>query len=91
MEFKVGEIAVVCNVGRTPDWNGREIEIIGPLEMRRCTSYCVEPAYLVDAPWLPDRRKHPWVAQPRFLRKRPQPQDWEKLATPADVPEEVAV
>jgi len=74
-EFKVGEMAILCNLFRVPERNGQEVEIIGGLKVRSglvrstgeietCDSYRV----LVDG-------NKAAVVEPRHLKKLPPKDD----------------
>jgi len=91
-QFSVGEIAILSRCMTTPEWEGREVEITAPLENNVLRYHWktgrivpCEPCYGVSAPWFPNFEE--WSCPARYLRKRPQPPDWEKLATPTDVPD----
>ena len=86
--FEVGEIAIGRNLVYDPACNGMECLILSPLisrtlcEWRSAQYVGLKLCYKVR--WANGEISH---QQPHELRKRPQPPDWEKLATPTDVPD----
>lgn len=74
--FEIGEIAIICN-SPLPDFDGREVEIIGPLMEHTWTRIedCREIAglaYLCGVPW----SAYPtWCLRPKYLRKKKLPQE----------------
>lgn len=83
MKFEVGEIAILSSL-TTADWvpfNGTEVTIVGVRYMD----------YLVSSPELQrlDPRARRWKCEPRYLRKRRPPPDWNAIAGVKDKPLEV--
>jgi len=80
MKFSVGEIAIVAlpESSTHSRWNGREVTITSA----PCPHEDGSLVHEVDADWLP-ALSHPylaWSIEPRFLRKRRPPPDWNALA-----------
>lgn len=84
--FKVGEIAILCNLEVNLEWAGREVTVTKDLTLGRLWigDTLIGPvlAYRVIADWFPPplRGIH-YAYQPYQLRKRPPPSDaqWNKL------------
>lgn len=89
--FKVGEIVEIHSLQHDTEWNGREAQVIGPLQVydnvhsRSRGELESIYGYRLEAPWWPRKI----VLESRFLRKRRPPQDWVKLCNLTDVPREV--
>jgi hypothetical protein len=81
MKFEVGEIAIIWLPGHPSHLE--EVQIAGPLEFGKIFNLVTE-TYSTE--WFhPITRRSspgPYVAPLRVLRKRPQPPDWNKIATP---------
>lgn len=84
--FEVGEIAIVWKPGES--FHREEVTISGPL---RFDSVIQRRSGFITREWchsvLRKKRGSGYCVPLRYLRKRPQPPDWKKLATPAHLPE----
>lgn len=73
--FEIGEIAIICNAP-LPGFDGKEVEIIGPLTERTWTMIeddgeITGLAYQCRADWAPNVM----CLRPRYLRKRKSPDE----------------
>lgn len=69
--FKVGEVAVLCNLNEVPKYNGQEVTIVGGLAQRKslqegCYIWCYEVDVL-------DFLGRPSIVAPHNLRKKRPP------------------
>lgn len=80
--YAIGEVAIYVNPGS--DIHEMEVTVIGPLEYLWIRDECTGVkgwawCYPIDTPTGPPPGAFAWRAEPRHLRKRRPPPDWNKL------------
>jgi hypothetical protein len=86
MTFEVGEVVTVCNIITSSDscLNGSDVTIVGARGSKGPSPY----HWPIDSSDLRSHFPHgDWFSiEERYLRKRPQPPEWNKLADPKELP-----
>lgn len=92
--FKIGEIAILQNGVKHPEFDGMEVEVVAipqPFDQHWPGEpwYTGAGFYRVKLPFVRENGSPYLQSLPHQLRKRRPPQDWVKLCNLTDLPREV--